>query len=222
MIRRVKKQYPALQPLRRSFSTSLAYSLFICLVAVMLPLYESVNAWTLLLFILTALAALPHVLPTLSKENVATHPHRSYDRLLLALLLGSLSFIAYALYFFARSISGSGVDPTSQEHASATTLAYLTLYLGCVVSFYFTKKQVKSAAWSKIAGLTLFALLAYTALGQSIGFGPLQFIDLCIATGVTALYAGILYMVYHARNHTRHKLIADHDVATLAKHTTIR
>ncbi len=222
MIRRIRKSYPALRPIHKALSTSLLYSLLICTIAVILPLHESVDLWTLALCILTAAVALPHVLPKITNVHTAKHPHRSYDRLLLAVMLGSLGFIAYALYFITRSVSGVGVDVTSQEHASATTVGYLTIFLGCAVVWYHVKKQLTRTLRTALFGLVVFAALAFTTFGQSLGFGKVMVIDLLIIFGITVVFIGITYLVYHGRHHTRNKLFAEHDIATLSKHTSKR
>lgn len=222
MIRRIRKNYPALQPIHTLFCASLLYSLLICTIAVILPLHESLDLWTLALCILTAAVALPHVLPKITKPHTIKHPHRSYDRVLLAVLLGSLGFIAYALYFITRSVSGVGVDVTSQEHASATTVGYLTIFLGCAVGFYQVKKQLTRTLRTALFGLLVFVALAFTTFGQSLGFGKLILIDLFVIFGITVVFTGITYLVYHGRHHTRRKLLADHSVETLAHHVSKR
>jgi len=235
MIRRVKKQYPALKPLRRSFSTSLGYSLIICLIATILPLHESINLWTLLLFVLTAAVALPHVLPRLrdalpAKKAVSIAPQhhshvktlRNYDQPLHALLLGSLGFIAYYLYFATRSISGYGVDITSAEHASATTLAYLTIFLGCAVSLVLYHKNRSSIVAPTVLGLVIIILLPYVQFGRSLGFGKLTVTDLAVAIGIATTFTVLLYLLHHGRTHTRKALLADHPAETIAHHTAKR
>jgi hypothetical protein len=235
MIRRVKKQYPALVPLRRSLSASLVYSLLICLIATILPLYESVNVWTLLLFMLTAAVALPYILPRLreavgQKAFVPNHaPHvshiktlKKYDRALHASLLGSLGFIAYYLYFATRSISGYGVDMSSAEHASATTLAYLTIFLGCAVSVVAYRKNQNKVLGIALLGFSIFIALPYVQLGRSIGFGKLSATDIAVSFSLSLVYAALLYLLHHGRTHTREALLADHSTETVAHHAAKR
>lgn len=235
MIRRVKKQYPTLQPLRRSFSTSLVYSLFISLIATTLPLHETLNIWTLLLLILTALAALPHILPRLrdalpvkqhtktpSQHHTRIKTLKNYDRLLHATLLGSLGFIAYYLYFTTRSISGYGVDMTSAEHASATSLAYVTIFLGCVVSVVLYRKKRSTVLGMAVLGLAIFTALPYLQLGRTLGFGRLHVRDIAISVGIAITFMALLYLLHHGRLHTRKALLADHPSETLAHHITKR
>lgn len=235
MIRRVKKQHPALKPLRTSFSASLAYSLVICLVATVLPLYESVNLWTLLLFVLTAAVALPHILPKFREvlprskptpshlqPGMRTQTFRKYDRVLHAVLLGSLGFIAYSLYFTTRSISGYGVDVSSLEHASATTLTYLTIFLGCTVSILLYRKNQRRVLIVATIGVAMFLALPYAQIGQTLGFGKLSASDMAVSIALSLAYLGLLFLLRHWRKHTRTALLADHPTETLAHHVSKR
>ena len=150
------------------------------------------------------------------------------DLLWCGLLIGSLAFGNYLLYYWRRGIGAAHIDAHSLIHYQATSLTYLTIVLcqlanilqrrsqhGIFTRYQFHNRQLWGAY---VLSLGCVIAIIYSPLNTYFASGPLGFIDWLLALSAAAIFILIREFERHTRNHSRSALFTRHGHETLHKH----
>ncbi len=150
------------------------------------------------------------------------------DLLWAGLLIGGLAFMNYLLYYWRRGLSAEHVDITSEIHAQATSLTYLTIVLAQLANILqrrsehglFTRYQLHNKVlWGAIGfSLLCVLLILYTPINTYFASGPLGFVDWLYAIAAMLIFIAIREFQRHSKQHTRSALLSAHPHHVVKKH----
>lgn len=142
------------------------------------------------------------------------------DLLWCGVLIGSLAFTNFILFFWRNGIAASGADKADPAlYMKATALTYLTIVLCQLFNILqrrsehglFTRYQFHNAKLGIAMLFSLFCILniIYNPyIAPYFGSGPLSASDWIFALGATAIFVGAREIQRHSNNHhNREKII---------------
>lgn len=141
------------------------------------------------------------------------------------ILIGTLAFGNYLLYYWRRGLSAESIDSSSILHMGATTMTYLTIVLAQLVNILqrrsehglFTRYQLhNSQLWGAMAlSMTCVLIIIYTPLSTYFHAAALGFTDWLYALAAVVIFVVIRELQLRTRKHTRAHLFASHSPALI-------
>lgn len=150
------------------------------------------------------------------------------DLLWCGLLIGTLAFGNYLLYYWRRGLGAEHIDESSLLHMGATTMTYLTIVLCQLLNILqrrsehglFTRYQLhNSQLWGAMAlSMTCVLAIIYTPLSGYFHAAALGFTDWLYALLAVVIFVVIRELQLRTRHHTRTHLFATHHPTAIRQH----
>ena len=144
------------------------------------------------------------------------------------LLIGTLAFGNYLLYYWRRGFSAGGIEPSSVVHIGATTMTYLTIVLAQLANILqrrsehglFTRYQLHNRQlWGALAvSMVCVIAIIYTPLSTYFHTTALGFLDWVCALTAVIIFVTIREFQLRTRHYTRHHLLTTHPHALIKRH----
>ncbi len=135
------------------------------------------------------------------------------DLLWAGLLIGTLAFGNYLLYYWRRGLGAGHVDVDSVLHMGATTITYLTIVLTQLANILqrrsehglFTRYQLHNRhLWgAMVLSLVCVIAIIYTPLSSYFRTAPLGLVDWLLALAAAAIFIFIRELGHRLRHHSR-------------------